>query len=183
MRYLLEPNTTLSCMKSIKVLLYFLSFALIPLSMVQCGSAQTNLHEMPIQINEAYYQSWIAGVQGGGSGINLFITIQQLPSDIQLENAFFQKKIAKLRKENDTLLVARFLTDLNRERDIVMSDNPIEESVNTPQETPSFPFPLADNEAGVSYMQEGVLKYSKILNITEKETIAYPSAPPKDRGY
>ena len=170
-------------MKPIKTLFTFLVLALLPIAFIQCGSAQTNLQEMPMQTGQAYYQKWIAGVQGGGAGINLFIPVDELPENIQLEKVFFQKMAAPIKKETDTLWVARFVTNVNRERDIVMSNNPIEEAVNTPQEQGNFPFRLEDTEAGLSYRQDGVLKYSKILNLKEKTSVAYPSAPPKDRGY
>jgi hypothetical protein len=41
----------------------------------QCSSAQKLQETTPFLVDQIYSQKWIAGVQGGGSGINLFLKL------------------------------------------------------------------------------------------------------------
>jgi hypothetical protein len=43
------------------------------------------------------------------------------------------------------------------------------------------PFKLAQNECVISYEVNGKRLYYKISNLKKGESIAYPSAPPKNR--
>ena len=169
----------------LKSLFAFIGCVLIPLTMTQCGTTKTALQETPFQTAEVYFEQWIAGVQGGGSGIDVYIPITEMSDAIQLQEAFFRGKVAPLTLQTENLYIARFKTDLNNERDITMHADAIEEAVNTPEVSTSFPFPLTDGEVGISYVMNGVLKYTKLANIIQKESIPRPSAPPRggvDKG-
>ncbi|RMB63272.1 hypothetical protein EAX61_02430 [Dokdonia sinensis] len=156
----------------------------ISISMSQCGSSQQAPLEVPFNGGNSYYETWIAGVQGGGSGVNLFLDFKNVPEDVILKEAYFQEMRATITLENGQY-VARFKTALNNARDIVMSKDPVEEMVNTPSSKEMFKFPLEENEAGITYMQNGALRYAKIANITFKESKPLPSQRPQngmDRG-
>lgn len=148
--------------------------------MTQCGAAKPNLQETPFQTGEVYFEQWIAGVQGGGSGIDVYIPIVKISDGIQLEKAFFRGKVAPLTASKEKIFIARFQTDLNKERDITMHSDTVEESVNTPAVSESFPFPLKDDEVGVIYKEKGITGYTKLTKIIQKESIPRPSAPPRD---
>lgn len=163
----------------LKTLFTFIGCILIPLTMTQCGTTKTDLQETPFQTGEVYFEKWVAGVQGGGSGINLFIPISEMPEGIQLDKAFFRSKVAPITMSPENVFIARYQTANNRERDITMHDDAIEETVNTPEVSESFPFPLKDNEVGITYSMNGVLAYTKLTKIIQKESIPRPSSPPR----
>jgi hypothetical protein len=172
-------------MKMLKSLFAIIGCLLIPITMTQCGTTKSDLQELPFQTSEVYFKQWIAGVQGGGSGIDLYILITDMSDGIQLQKAFFKGKVAPLNLTDGNVFVAHFLTDLNNERDLTLHGDAIEESVNTPAAPEPFPFPLNADEAGISYKENGILKYTKLANIIEKESIPRPSAPPRgdiDKG-
>lgn len=172
-------------MKMLKSLFALFVLLLIPMTMTQCGTTKSDLQEPPFKTTEVYFKQWIAGVQGGGSGIDLYVPIAEISNEIELQKAFFKGKVAPLNLSQDKVYLAHFLTDLNNERDLTMHGDAIEEAGNTPPVTEPFPFPLNSNEAGISYKENGVLKYTKLANIIEKESIPRPSAPPRgdiDKG-
>jgi hypothetical protein len=172
-------------MKMLKSLFAIIACVLIPFTMTQCGTTKIALQETPFQTGEVYFEQWIAGVQGGGSGINVYVPITEISDAIQLQEAVFRGKVAPLTRSIDGLYIARFKTDLNNERDITMHADAIEEVVNTPEVSTSFPFPLTKDELGIVYTMRGVLKYTKLTKIIQKESIPMPSTPPRggvDKG-
>ena len=172
-------------MKMIKSL-YIASLILTSLSLTQCNSAKSQIEStMELQQPEfaeskAQFNTYRAGQADGGSGIEFYLMSTDLPADVVLEQVYFHNYIGKLIKRPD-YYIARFRTDGGKgPRDMIMSSKPEEEAVNTPPEKAvQFPFPLQDNEAGISYRENGVLKYAKIIGVTEKESKAYPSMPPQ----
>ncbi|MBO6605427.1 hypothetical protein [Psychroserpens sp.] len=153
---------------------------LVMASFSQCSSVPKLQKEAPISIADVYYQEWIAGVQGGGSGINLFISVSD--SDITLETVYFRGEVAKLevKPSNPNQYIGRFKTEMNQPKDIILSSDPKEEYGNKmPQKKDKFPFELADNECVISYTVNDEIKYFKISNIKNKPVINYPSAGPK----
>ena len=132
----------------------------------------------PFTVLEGYYHNWIAGVQGGGSGTNLFIVFSDLDKKVKIEDIFFRNKIvkAKIDPNSSLLFIGYFLNENNR--DVIMDADPVKEAQNTPPE--KLPFKLEENEAVISYAYEGTLQYYKISNISEEEVIAYPETNPKN---
>ena len=156
----------------------FLSVSsLLFLAMSQCSSVKDLSN--PDFIGEAsYYRTWVAGIQGGGSGLDFYLDIKNLPSSITLMDLYFKEKKGKITYFNG-VYAASFKTDQNSQPDIILHSDPLEEAVNTPP-TPKaiFPFELKVEEAGISYEENGVLRYAKISSIANKGHIALPSAPP-----
>ncbi|WP_298755342.1 hypothetical protein [uncultured Psychroserpens sp.] len=147
-------------------------------SFSQCSSAQKLQKEAPVPFGEVYCQNWNAGVQGGGSGLNIYIPIGD--HTIALDSVYFRGRVSKLEmKQNSQLLVGSFRTDNNSPKDIVMSSDSKEEYANQiPGEMTPIPFELKDDECVVSYKQNNKTLYYKILNVKQKEPLNYPSAPP-----
>ncbi|MEZ4801615.1 MAG: hypothetical protein R2797_02500 [Gelidibacter sp.] len=146
-----------------------------------CSSAQKLQEKAPFDLEEVYCQKWIAGVKGGGSGINLFLDIKnQIPQNIQLDSAYFRGRVAKIEliEDKNTIYVARFDSDFNQKTDIVMSSDPNEEYGNqAPKINGKFPFELKDSECVISFKEQNETKYFKIENIVERHLQNYPSAP------
>ena len=148
-------------------------------SFSQCSSTQNLEDKAPLKIGEVYSQKWIAGVQGGGSGINLFIPTEQ--SSITLDSVYFRNKAVKLEPnpKEGILYIGRFKSEFNQKKGIIMSNEPNAEYGNPLLETKKkTPFELKDTECVISYIHSGKTKYFKIENIAEKRMIPYPSALP-----
>ncbi|MEZ4857300.1 MAG: hypothetical protein R2781_00645 [Flavobacteriaceae bacterium] len=144
-------------------------------AMVSCAGGKDILFEKtpPFTVQSAYFQKWIAGVQGGGSGTNVHITLGNTNEEILINDIFFGDKVAKATQDpnNSESYHANFLNENNR--DLIMDSNPIKESENLPIE--KSPFTLESNEAVVSYTFKGEIQYYKIPNLEEKPLLAYPS--------
>ena len=148
-------------------------------SLFSCaGSKNTNLvlqESTPFTITGAYYQDWIAGVKGGGSGTHLYFSIENMNSDIEIVDVYFRKQQQKATNTKENQYQVPFSNDLNR-GDTILDSNPIKEAQN---EVPkAIPFSLENNEAVLSYLQNGEKKYVKIPDLQEKPVLAYPSANP-----
>ncbi|MAO07424.1 MAG: hypothetical protein CL596_01790 [Alteromonas sp.] len=130
----------------------------------------------PSQIRQAYFQKWIAGVQGGGSGTNVHFVIELEEQEATLEALYFQNEKAALRENPNKKgsYTANFLNESNR--DVIMDESPVKESQNTPPE--KIPFDLLKNEAVISYTIKGQTAYYKVENLEEKPLLAYPSTNP-----
>lgn len=152
-------------------------------SFSQCSSSKELQSKSPTKFGDVYCQSWVAGIKGGGSGINIFISINEdIPEGLMLDSVYFRGKAAKLEvKPNDkTLYIGRFKTGFNvMKQDIVMSSDSKEEYGNQlPKIETKIPFDLKDNECVVSYKKGDKTQYYKIENIIEKQAQQFPSAPP-----
>ncbi|WP_397364246.1 hypothetical protein [Olleya sp. R77988] len=138
---------------------------------MQCSSAQKLQKEASFKTDKAYYQSWVAGVRGGGSGINVFIPVTSELNDLKLDSLYFRgQKVALTTKPNNpNLFIGRILTKGNQKEDYT-------------SETDKIPFDLNPNDAVISYTENGTIKYFKIENLVEKQAQQYPSAPPRNKN-
>ena len=171
-------------MKLLKTVTFSIVILFVLVSFSQCSSSKTLQEKAPINFGEVYFQSWVAGVEGGGSGINIFIPIKETTlGNFELDSVYFRGKVAKLETKTDkTLYIGRFSTPANQQIDIKMTNEPNGEYGNTVTAlSENFPFQLKDNECVVGYKDNNQTKYYKIENISEKDRVDYPSAPP-NRG-
>ena len=77
--------------------LFFLTF----ISLQNCANKVQE--KFPIGITKVYHQRWVAGVRGGGSGTGFYITFEkELPNDIELNQLYFRKGVAKSHKISET---------------------------------------------------------------------------------
>lgn len=153
---------------------------LVMASFSKCSSIPKLQQEAPVTIGDVYFQEWTAGVQGGGSGINLFIPVSD--SSIILEKVFFRGDVAKLevKPSNPKLYIGRFKTEINQPVDIILSSDSKEEYNNKlPQKDKSIPFELKDNECVISYTSNGKIAYFKVSNIRKEAAVNYPGVQPE----
>ncbi|WGD35735.1 hypothetical protein [Olleya sp. YS] len=136
---------------------------------MQCSSTKQLQKEASFKTDQAYYQTWVAGVRGGGSGINIFIPVTSELKNLKLDSLYFrQHKMAlETKPNNPNLYIGRILTKANQKEGFK-------------ETTTKIPFDLKQNEAVLSYIENGDIKYFKIENIIEKPAEQYPSAPPKN---
>ena len=147
-------------------------------SFSQCSSSKKLQKNAPEGIGQVYCQSWVAGVEGGGSGLNIFIPVTT--AELMLDSVYFRGKAAKLEFKKEVMqFVGRYTSDFNKKKDIVMSEDPKEEYGNEmPAVEKPIPFKLEENECVISFTEGDKTKYFKITNVVEKQALAYPSAPP-----
>ena len=161
-----------------------LILGLVFLSIVNCKTSKESVLQFqstaPLEITAPYYNSWIAGVQGGGSGINVFLPLKE-KGKIMIDSLHFRgQKVAV--QNRGKLITGRFKSSVNQQKDIIMSSNPQDEYNNKlVLVRDTSPFKLTQNECVISYRVNGKRFYYKISNLKKEESIAYPSAPPKNR--
>jgi hypothetical protein len=164
-----------------KIITNIILFSIVLTGFTNCSSAQKLEKRTSFNIGEVYFQSWVAGIKGGGSGTNIFIPIEDnLTKTVQLDSVYFRGKASKLefKPTNPSLFIGRFLSSSNLNKELIMSDEPNAEYGNKlPDPKISIPFELKPNECVISYIKEGKTLFYKIENIIERKSIPYPSAP------
>lgn len=128
----------------------------------------------PVGITEIYYQYWVAGVQGGGSGTNVFLQLEkELPKSCTIQQLYFQQGLAKPVAQSATQFQFSFSRNSNWNRGNDIPSDVSDKTIKTP-------FPIEDNQAILEYTYNGKTKFYKITNLVEKEMLAYPSARPQN---
>lgn len=146
-------------------------------SFSQCSSSKKLQKNTPEGIGQVYCQSWVAGVEGGGSGLDIYIPVTD--TELALDSVYFRGKAAKLEfKKEAMMFVGRYPSEFNKKKDMVMSQDPKEEYGNEmPVIDKPIPFELQENECVISLIEADKTKYFKITDVVEKQALAYPSAP------
>lgn len=129
---------------------------------VSCKS-QKQVSDKTVQsIEETYFESWVAGVRGGGAGINFHVNFQKpLSDEIQLEKVLFKGKEAIFYSQDKLHYTANIITRKGGRLAAEEEDNhePLPES----------------NKAVVYFKEKGKSVIYTITNVKEKELLAYPS--------
>lgn len=157
--------------------LILIIFVVLTLGLLRsCKSCDTNKNttefiiNTPFSIDKIYYQKWIAGTQGGGSGVNLYVEFSQINEGVLLNEFYFRNNIAAVKKSNKSLYVGHFNTNEIR---YIQDNDRQNEAINSLPIEPQFK--LKNHEAILSYQYDNVFFYYKISNINEKEIVAYPT--------
>ena len=166
-------------MTSLKHILLVLGLSFVTLSVSNCGAAKTGSTfdtNPPFQVGSAYAQDWIAGVQGGGSGTNFYVTFSSIKEGVVFEYVYYGKKGTPLVSSPNVRVqyIGYFKNAMHT--DVIMDGETINEAVNTPPLVSTFD--LADDEAVFSYTKDGERMHFKISGVERKEPIAYPSVNP-----
>ena len=134
-----------------------------------CSSQDKVIKESAIV---ASYQGWVAGVRGGGSGINFYIDLKsELPANIELKKLIFRGYEVPFDKQDNLHFQAMIKTPGNQQK-FEGDDSQIYTS-------PKNALTLADNEAILIFTKDGKEYQQKITNVIEKPSLEYPSAKPK----
>ena len=146
-------------------------------SFSQCSGSKSLDEKAPVTIEQAYCQRWVGGVEGGGSGMNIYLPLSD--AGFELDSVYFRGRAAKLEwKEGAKQFVGRFQSEFNKKEDIIMDKDPAKEYGNElPDSASSIPFELKQDECVVSYKKGNRTHYFKVEKIVEKQMIAFPSAP------
>jgi len=116
------------------------------LSMVNCKTSKESAIQFqstaPLEISAPYYNSWVAGVEGGGSGINVFLPLKE-NGNISIDSLHF-RGLKTAVETRDKLIIGRFKQFSNQKKDLIMSSNPEDEYNNKlelKQDTSPFNLP------------------------------------------
>ena len=133
--------------------------------------------EPPFKVIESYSQDWVAGIEQGDSGTNLYIALDEITDSIVVQEFYFRGKKVNAKKDLSAgeLYIGYFKNEINT--DIIMDGDPVKESVNIPPQ--KIPFQLKDQEAVIGFLIKGVKHYYKLNDIEVKPPIAYPSTNPE----
>lgn len=142
-------------MKKLFVLLTIMFF-------VSCKS-QKQVSEIVVKsIEETYFEGWIAGVRGGGAGINFHVNFQKpLSDEIRLEKVLFKGKEALFHSQDKLHYTANITTRKGG-------------GLKTEEEDNHEPLPES-NKAVLYFTEKGKSVIHTIENVKEKEMLAYPS--------
>tara|TARA_B100000497_G_scaffold125763_2_gene162958 strand:- start:733 stop:1257 length:525 start_codon:yes stop_codon:yes gene_type:complete len=159
----------------------FFVLGIVLLTVFNCKTSKESVLQFqstpPLEISAPYYNSWVAGVQGGGAGINVFLPVSDI-RNIVVDSIHFRGEKAIVEKKG-SLIVGRFKTTDNQSRDFIVSSNPEDEYQNRlVYKADVSPFVLANTECVISYRVKDKRLYYKISNLKQGLAEAYPSVPP-----
>jgi len=125
--------------------------------------AQKQVSEKVVQsMEETYFEGWVAGVRGGGAGINFHVNFKKpLSDEIQLEKVLFKGKEAVFYTQDKLHYTANIVTRKGGGLKVEEEDNhePLPES----------------NKAILYFKEKGKKRIHIVKNVKEKEMLAYPS--------
>jgi len=129
---------------------------------VSCESQKKVSERVTESVVETYFEGWVAGVRGGGAGINFHVIFKTpLSDEIQLEKVVFKGYEAVFQTQDGLHYTAFIVTRSGGK--------------NTPEEEQtSEPLPES-NQAVLYFKQNGKTAVHTIANVKEKEMLAYPS--------
>lgn len=135
-----------------------------------CSSQDKIIKESAIV---ASYETWVAGVRGGGSGINFYLELKsELPSNVELKKVIFRGYEVSFEKQDDLHFQAMIKTSGNQQK-FEGDDSQIYTS-------PKNALTLAENEAILIFSKNGKEIRQTIKEVKERPMLLYPSAKPKN---
>jgi hypothetical protein len=143
-------------------------------------SSKKEATQLPHQIESVYFQKWIGGQELTGSGTNFHLKLkQQLPLNTNLVKVYFQNQEGFFDIENPTTFIARFYSK-PQNPDLILDGQTNKEYGNKAPEITKPRFDLKPTEAMLEFHNGNKVEHYKIVDIKEKELIAYPSARPRN---
>jgi hypothetical protein len=154
-----KPKNNLFFFQTKNSLLLFLM-----LLFLGCGNQFNFKKNSNLIFEESYYESWVAGVKGGGSGWNIYLTLEKkLKKNLQIEGIYFKQHYCKLNDQKENKYLGHILTSQNRGSNSVKTSEVTDEN-----ETTKIPFILEGNDAVLVYFENKKRRYLK-LTLREKE--------------
>ena len=155
-------------MKNLKKITPILNFLLMLSVFYQCSGPKETIafqEQTQFKIKKVYFQEWYAGIDIGGTGVNIFVPIANKPKSIQIDSVFFKNLKGKLIEEG-----GRYSAVLKNKSRAYTFD---------PNKNPSqYPFELRNDECVVSYIENGETKYVKIQRPIEFAGTYYENGAP-----
>ena len=148
---------------------YFLGLFLLLFS-IGCSNQFKLEKKAPLTFKNSYYQEWVAGVKGGGSGLNIFLLLEEKITnrDFIIEGLYFKQKYCELKPQGNHKYQGFIKTNENQIPNA--SDNSL---VFEESEVEKVPFDLEGDNAVVFYTENGKRKFFKI-KLNKKQTQHFP---------
>lgn len=78
----------------------------------------------PVKIDEVYFENWVAGIRGGGSGTNFYIRFSQvLFTEIKIQQLYFRGKLESVHPIDDFNYLVSFKGNANWDRGNIMESD------------------------------------------------------------
>jgi hypothetical protein len=162
-------------MRTLKTRIFTICAAVIISINYQCAAPKQDIvqEEPQLKVYRAYFKEWYAGIDVGGTGINLFFPNVNSDNAVEVDSVFFRRLKGKLVKGRNTY-TAILKSDSKYYKHISAVYTPSAEL----DKQANFPFNLKEHECVISYKRNGVIKYQKITNVVEREGQYYKYGPP-----
>jgi hypothetical protein len=150
-------------------MIQYILYLFFATTLISCNSTETIVQENNLS---ASYETWVAGVRGGGSGINFYVDLKtELSEEIELKKVIFRGYEVPFEKQDTLHFIARIKTEGNQQK-FDGDDSQIYTS-------PKNALTLAENEAILIFLKNGKEIRQTIKEVKEKPMLLYPSAKPK----
>ena len=151
-------------------MIQYILYLFFATTLISCSSTETIVQENNLS---ASYETWVAGVRGGGSGINFYVDLKtELSEEIELKKVIFRGYEVPFEKQDTLHFIARIKTDGNQQK-IEGDDTQIYTS-------PKNALTLTENEAILIFLKNGKEIRQTIKEVKEKPMLLYPSTKPKN---
>lgn len=120
--------------------------------------------QTPFNVEPVHFQEWYAGIDVGGTGLNVFIPITGINKDVTIDRVYFRNLEGKLEKKNGKYVAV--LENASKLYTFKKSERPDD-----------YPFTLLDYECVISYIEDGTTKYHKITKLNEVAGTYYENGP------
>lgn len=151
-------------------MIQYILYLFFATTLISCSSTETIVQENNLS---ASYETWVAGVRGGGSGINFYVDLKtELSEEIELKKVIFRGYEVPFEKQDALHFIARIKTEGNQQK-FDGDDSQIYTS-------PKNALTLAENEAILIFLKNGKEIRQTIKEVKEKPMLLYPSTKPKN---
>ena len=121
-----------------------------------------------------YFEKWIAGAEGGGSGINVFLPVKKSHL-IYFDSIHFRGYRVKVSYRNN-MIVGRFISNRNKRDKVTLRSNIDHEGGNNFfKSNDSSYFKLSRNSCILSYRFQDKRMYCEFKNLEHKSSKPYPA--------
>jgi len=151
-------------------MIQYILYLFFATTLISCNITETIVQENNLSTS---YETWVAGVRGGGSGINFYVDLKtELSEEIELKKVIFRGYEVPFEKQDALHFIARIKTEGNQQK-FDGDDSQIYTS-------PKNALTLAENEAILIFLKNGKEIRQTIKEVKEKPMLLYPSAKPKN---
>lgn len=142
---------------------------------MSCAQNKNLVKKTPFTVDKSYFTSWISEDSEPKRGTSIFISIAELPEEIELKAVYFRDQQASLQAlDNRNIYKAEFYSG---KKDYILDSNPVKEQNNPiPQIDRKPPVQLNKNQALLIYKESGKTKYYLLEKLQNKGTKGPPPA-------
>jgi hypothetical protein len=154
------------------------------IGLMSCSSQKKLESDPPFTIESPTVAYWAAGREEGGAGMRFAARWNPAdPSAVVPDSLYFRGRVLKINREDTETgfaITAEYAEKGPDKPDLIMHGDSLREVGNQPPRAlppaRDFPFPLAPDEAVISYRvsPSGEVHYFKITGVVEKKGRIYP---------